>query len=387
MRPPWMLIASLVLCLLGVCHPSSAQEVEPPLEPVLPYPRSEVIAGLSFSWFTHKRLAPGSDNWPITWAADDHQYAVWGDGGGFGGSNDLGRDFIGVARIEGTASTYVGRNVWGGYKPEVKPKPRVVAKSYGIIAIGNTLYMWQCKMAKAVPHTASRLYRSTNRGRKWVAAKWEFPVELTFYCPTFLQFGKGNAGARDSYVYMYAAERNDFTWVTHAPGRIMLMRAPQSQLMDRAAYEFFAGRTEAGDPVWTTDVSARQPVAEDANGLRLVSAAYNPGLDRYLIGYAHTERGASHMALLDGPTPWGPWTTAAYEHGWGQGSFTGTCCLLWYFAPKWWTPDGRGFTIVFSGGLEADSWNTVEGIFNLATGPSPPQRASSPLRLSRREKR
>ena len=42
-----------------------------------------------------------------------------------------------------------------------------------------------------------------------------------------------------------------------------------------------------------------------------------------------------------------------------NGLFTGTCCLLWQFAPKWWSDGGRGFTMVFSGGDQADSWNTI----------------------------
>jgi hypothetical protein len=113
-------------------------------------------------------------------------------------------------------------------------------------------------------------------------------------------------------------------------------------------------------------------VIEDRNGLRLVSAIYNPGLDRYLVSYGHTERRLGNMALLDGPTPWGPWTTVTYEHGWGKGLFTGTCCLLWQFAPKWWSDGGRGFTMVFSGGDQADSWNTIEGHFTVEEGASPP---------------
>ena len=32
-------------------------------------------------------LAPGSDIWPLTWAADGHQYTTFGDGGGFGGTD------------------------------------------------------------------------------------------------------------------------------------------------------------------------------------------------------------------------------------------------------------------------------------------------------------
>jgi hypothetical protein len=152
----------------------------------------------------------------------------------------------------------------------------------------------------------------------------------------------------------------------------MLMRAPRDRLMDRGAYEFFTGRTAGGDATWSPDVLARQPVIEDRNGLRLASAVYNAGLDRYLVGYGHTERRLGNMALLDGPTPWGPWTTVAYEHGWGKGLFSGTCCLLWHFAPKWWSDGGRGFTMVFSGGDQADSWNTIEGRFTVEKASAPP---------------
>ena len=57
-----------------------------------PYSKSEVIKGINFDWSFHIRLAPGSDNWPVTWADDGNQYVVWGDGGGFGGTNGIGRD-------------------------------------------------------------------------------------------------------------------------------------------------------------------------------------------------------------------------------------------------------------------------------------------------------
>ena len=42
-----------------------------------------------------KHAAPGSDNWATTWADDDNQYTVWGDGGGFGGTGQVGRVLYG----------------------------------------------------------------------------------------------------------------------------------------------------------------------------------------------------------------------------------------------------------------------------------------------------
>lgn len=79
-----------------------------------PYPPSPVIKEVKFLWSTHERFAQGSDNWQLTWADDNHQYAPWGDGGGFGGTNSDGRVSLGVARVEGPWNDYQGFNVWGG---------------------------------------------------------------------------------------------------------------------------------------------------------------------------------------------------------------------------------------------------------------------------------
>jgi hypothetical protein len=363
-------IALVILSALFVmaCSPfqdgtASAAEAGPP------YPPSSIITGIAFEWHTHKRHASGSDNWPITWSANDHQYTAWGDGSGFGGTGPAGRVSLGIGRIEGTSAVYKGYNVWGGKNPEVPAE--FEGKSYGIIALGTNLYMWRCGTGGADLLGAQHLYKSIDNGRNWVAAGWEFPPDTSFYCPAPLQFGKGYAGARDRYVYVYAAEQTSGQWGIHKPGKISLMRAPQDAIMSRNSYEFFVGRDAIGNALWSSDINARRPVIEDQNGLRLVSAIYNPGLDRYLIGYAHTERGGSDMSILDGPTPWGPWTTVMYDYNWGVRQFTGSCCLLIHFAPKWWLDGGRRFTVVFSGGSEADSWNTVEGTFRV-NGAAPP---------------
>ena len=83
-----------------------------------PYPPSPLIRDVRFDFSTLDRRAPGSDNWPLTWADDDRQYAAWGDGGGFGGTNRDGRVGLGVARVQGTADAYRGVNVWGGKNSE-----------------------------------------------------------------------------------------------------------------------------------------------------------------------------------------------------------------------------------------------------------------------------
>ena len=58
-----------------------------------PYPPSRMIEGITWHWETHRTAAPGSDLWPVTWAADGHLYTAWGDGGGFGGTK-IGRAHV-----------------------------------------------------------------------------------------------------------------------------------------------------------------------------------------------------------------------------------------------------------------------------------------------------
>src|SRR5262245_5851453 len=107
----------------------------------LPYPLSPVITGVTFRDETARVLAPGSDIWPLTWAADGNQYTTFGDGGGFGGSNRDGRVSLGIARIEGVKENYVGVNIAGG-KNAPHPQP-FTGKSEGILALGDTLYLWR----------------------------------------------------------------------------------------------------------------------------------------------------------------------------------------------------------------------------------------------------
>jgi len=83
-------------------------EIVPPRPP---YPHSPVVQNIAWHWETHKTAAPGSDLWPVAWGPDDHLYAAWGDGGGFGGSDSDGRVAMGFARIEGGPEAWRGVNV------------------------------------------------------------------------------------------------------------------------------------------------------------------------------------------------------------------------------------------------------------------------------------
>ncbi len=317
-----------------------------------PYPRSRVITGVTFDWSTHRKLAPGSDNWPITWADDDHQYTVWGDGGGFGGTNSLGRVSLGFARVEGPADNYRGYNVWGGHDGE---NPVTFGgKSYGILSVGGVLYAWWGPGSGNAFSGETRVLRSTDKGNTWERSEWRFTRDDELYAGTFCNFAKDYAGAPDEYVYSYFPRGTQ--WAMNKPGRVDLARVPKANIMDRGAYEFFAGLDENGDPMWTGDLSKRRPVFEDPNGVRTASVSYNIPLRRYLLTTEHTEAAAGNLAIFDAPEPWGPWTSVAYYHNWGN--IRGT--ISFYFSSKWFSADGKDFTLVFT---DDDHWATVRGRF------------------------
>ncbi|MBW2456980.1 MAG: DUF4185 domain-containing protein [Deltaproteobacteria bacterium] len=356
-------MSSLRSCAIGLSV--AAWMLSPAPAAAQPYPPSTVILEMTIDTANHDRRAPGSDNWPMTWAEDGHQYSSWGDGGGFNGTNQDGRVSLGVARIEGSADSHTGINVWGGKDPEAAAT--FEGKSYGIISICGQLYMWVSPGSATQGYQSQTLHVSSDHGHSWSPVSWSFTLADGVLHPTFVQFGQDYAGARDSYVYIHAVRiQSTSELAVQQPGQIDLFRVPAGALEDRNAYEFFAGLDANDEPEWTSDLTARQPVFEDAQGVGWnVSVSYNAPLQRYLLCTEHTATFQGNLGLFDAPEPWGPWTTVRYDTDWeGFGS-----TFFWNFANKWLSSDGKGFTMVFTGIGDNDSWNTVSGTFDAVSPP------------------
>lgn len=350
-----------------------------------PYPPSSVIEDITFDWSTHRRGAQGSDNFQLTWADDGHQYAWWGDGGGFGSSTNEGRVGLGLARIEGDWDDWQGFNVWGGKNSE--NTATFEGKSWGTISVEGVLYAW---IVPDFPDTGGprdhyryiELARSRDYGASWTKADWRWQIEDNLIVPTFLNFERDNAGARDEYVYAYFIRpqglnitQSSFGLNVHKPGAVFLARVHEDRLFaGRDHYEWFTGTLD-GEPSWG-DLDAKRPVFEDPNGTGwCLSVSYNPGLGRYLLATEHTRSHVDNLiGIFDSPEPWGPWTTVKY---WNEddrfGEIRNGSDLDWKFnvffvafSPKWLSDDGRDFNLTFTGGgrgKDNDSFNTVRGRF------------------------
>lgn len=331
-----------------------------------PYPESRVIASIVFDDESIRTAAPGSDNWPVAWAANDVLFTSWGDGGGFGGGNEEGRVSLGIARVEGDRSSYTGTNIAGGVGAQ-HPAP-FTGKSVGILAIEDTLYLWRNgDSSERSAFKFSQLYRSDDLGASWHFTGVEFSrragdfsgEDEGFFSPTFCQFGRGNAGGREGYVYVYAPEIIDRShWGIQRPGRVALLRVPTESIATKSAYEFFAG-LEAGSPRWTTEVSERAPVWEDSiNGAHRMAVSHNPGLDRFFLTSMTVER-AGWLAVYDAADPWGPWSTVLVEKNTKR---WGSKVVVFNFVNKWLRNGGKEFVLVYT---KNDSWATIEGQFQL----------------------
>ena len=320
-------------------NPIVAAVAGPAGEP--PYPRSPVITGIK--WAAPEsivRRAEGSDNWPLTWAHDGHQYTAYGDGWGFEPKVEK-KLSLGLSRIEGPPDNFRGVNVRA---PSIEKIGQGGAglKASGMLMVDGVLYMWMRNAANSV------LAWSGDHGKTWKEAKWRFLS--SFGAPTFLNFGKNYEGARDGFVYVYSQDHDS----AYEPAdRIILARVPKMSIRDKAAYEYFAGLDASGQPRWSDSADKRASVFDHAGRVYRSGITYNAGLKRYLwcqIIPGGDTRFSGGFGVYDAPEPWGPWTTVYFTEKWDVGP--GETCS---FPTKWISADGETVHMVFSG----DDWFSV----------------------------
>jgi CubicO group peptidase (beta-lactamase class C family) len=313
----------------------------PPARPSAeaPYPPSPIITGME--WAPRGsiiRLAPGSDNWPLTWADDDDLYAAYGDGNGFAPFTPT-KLSLGLARISGGPAHPQGRNLRAP-TAEQSGEGRDGLKASGLLMVDGVLYLWARNAANA------RLAWSKDHGRTWAWAGWRFTT--SFGCPTFLNFGRDYAGARDGYVYVYSPDSE----TAYEPAdRMVLARAPKGRLTDREAYEFFSGVDAQGAARWERDIARRGAVFTHPGRCYRSGVSYDAALRRYLwvqtLPESRDPRGPRFQGgfgVYDAPEPWGPWTTVYLTNDWDVGPGESGS-----FPTKWIGEDGRTVHLVFSG--------------------------------------
>jgi CubicO group peptidase (beta-lactamase class C family) len=288
------------------------------------------------------RLARGGDNWPMTWAEDDALYTAYGDGRGF-------EPFVpeklslGLAKVHGMPPKIRGEN-FRALSIESIGDGQAGHKASGMLMVDGVLYLLVRNVGNA------QLAWSLDRGASWTFAVWKFAEG--FGAPSFINFGKNYAGARDDFVYVVSHDADSAYEVANA---IVLARVPKQQIRSREAWRYFTG-FDGGEPVWEADIARRQPILRNPGKCYRTSLSYNAALKRYLLAHpvptATTRdsagkpdtRFAGGLAIYEAPEPWGTWTVAFFAEAWDVGP--GESCS---FPTKWISADGKTLHLVFSG--------------------------------------
>jgi CubicO group peptidase (beta-lactamase class C family) len=311
-----------------------------PKQSAAPYPPSKAITGLDWApKETIIRKAKGSDNWPLTWADDDRQYTAYGDGNGFEPfvPKKLG---LGFARIEGEPMRFDGINIPSSTGDQFGDGA-TSKKASGILCIEGVLYLWTRNAGN------SQLGWSKDHGKTWEWADWK--MTTSFGCPTFLNFGRNYADARDEWVYAYSPDAE----TAYEPAdRMVLARVPKARITERAAYEFFKGIDDPQQPLWSKDIADRGAVFLHKGRCYRSGITFDAGLKRYLWVQTipTTERKKADtrfeggLGIYDALEPWGPWTTVYFTNKWDVGPGDTAS-----FPAKWMSADGKTIYLVFSG--------------------------------------
>ena len=91
-------------------------------------------------------------------------------------------------------------------------------KASGLLSIDGVLYLLARNAGNA------QLAWSPDHGVTWTWADWKFTT--SFGCPTFLNFGKDYAAARDDFVYIYSPDSDN---AYDAADRMVLARVSKQR--------------------------------------------------------------------------------------------------------------------------------------------------------------
>ena len=316
-------------------------------------PKSELIKG--FDWVSDRIPYPEKDikgdTFPITWAEDGELYTGAGDP--LWGESTSGLD---IEKFSGGPTDYKITKVhhmndflgWGGDGP----------KPSGMICVDGVLYFaFQNMLRTRIPPFSlisqhgsdAQIIYSTNKNLFWTPTLATIKAPMfpghKFGGPSFVQFGKNNANARDEFVYAVSSDQWD------NGSNLRLGRVPADSIMRREAWEWVASFTPSGEPAWSHDLNEAVPVLSLHRWLGLPEMVYLASIQRYLLFTWRLHKDFSpdagtDLLVFEAPEPWGPFSLVHYEEYWEGKEYNPYCPRV---PLKWIGADGVTGWVQFSG--------------------------------------
>ena len=327
------------------------------------------------------RLGGHGDNWHMTWADDDEMYVGLCDGKGLPGTKQ-GFFNSRMYRVAGDPPNVTFEDM-PGY-PDL-PFGDQWFYGFGILALDDSIYHYLTTPKHSLTQPdpvfiGAKLIYSRDRGRTWHNQDGSAPVvwedfserstqtmvffnepNNSFSLITVLQMGRNYEYNRDGFVYLYSPNGD----AEGTMNQLALCRVAKEKLLERAAYEFFAGREGDDGARWSSRIEQRAPVHEFPAGWvnkHLNPYAWHPSVTyfapsgQYLManwGMGTDATGQwftkpSYLGFWTAPQPWGPWTQVHEELSWTPGGEQAARAYQPQIAPKWIAADGSSFWLVWT---------------------------------------
>lgn len=336
---------------------------------------------------TTLRLGGVGDGYHMSWAADDRQFVAVQDGVGWS-ENPKGMYNSRLWAITGGPQNAMFQEIPGyPYLMPAATEPRYYG--FGTLALEGRIYQYLCTLNhmtdRPVRWVGAKLIFSLDNGRSWCNQDGSTPVvweswqnrsrknmvffeepQEAFSLLAVLQMGRNYEANRDGYVYVYAPNGN----TDGTMNQLVMFRVPKAHILNRGAYEYFAGLRPDGNATWVKDINARAIVHTFPRGWVntalhpgeivveswLPSVTYNAPLGLYMMantGIGSASDGSwfgkpSYLGFWVAPNPWGPWTQIHEETAWTPGNDPAARAYDLQIAPKWIAADGKSFWLVWA---------------------------------------
>lgn len=364
------------------------------------YPESKLIEKLEFISKPSRYPGSGTDMHWWTWGIDSNIYVVDDDGANFGGPGWYAH----LLRSTGVPPNHKVETVNDFQFYDFRSNlPDELVRRYvcGVVAVDSNLYVsiydydWNIPSKPVNRDTLIRLLQkfhpwdemspgirgdvgfidgySKNYGVAAIIQSKDFGKTWTnlpgrqtpkffgnkFGAPAFITFGPGNTETpRDLSPYVYAIS-NDGNWASG--DNVFLGRVHRDSIILRNAWQFYKGKSNTNEPIWSGEEQMASPVFADSGHVGHPTITYNKKLNRYILCISsdrvpHRETASkeeatkwnweSEMQMYEGPDPWGPWAIFHNEQQWGGKDHT---AYLPQMPSYWISPDGLSGSLLFAG--------------------------------------
>ena len=310
-----------------------------------PFERSGEITGITFTG--RHREYTGADTWYPSWASDGNLYSPWTDGriGNERCSSGGGKARTGQAKIIGedpmnlqvvSLGTYPGSPApYGGRYPCGSLMHNGIWY-HGSYCLDRKRGPWDI-MGPFVGFRVSSDYGKTwtacplTGGAPLVKESAKNGAKVKMGAPHFVDFGKNMAHSPDGKAYLvgHGATRADAdcSWISGDQVYLARVTPSAQHINDLSKYEFFAGRDEAGRPVWAREFKDIKPLLEWNDHAGCVTVTYNAPLKKYLMCVTYGgKRGGGGKTdydtyILEASSIAGPWKLVTYLKAFGPQAY------------------------------------------------------------------